>query len=1324
MNLPLTHFSLTLIYESLKAPNSLSAKTVCAQFSSATVKLWDHSFRHWHHCTKHKGWTATKLIRCLDYMVTHMAPAQQAPVFELPSFQHCLKWLLVHLPEDPVQVQTHVKCLAHLLELKADPIQKAFAQRGSIQRWLLTWACSESTLQAIRYYCIRALSHLELLEGSTPALVQLMNRVLESDEAVMIARLLGNQPTFEIDDHWLSLWERSMKYYTLSSEPMKKPAGILYSITHLLNQAASRSATSRRKLAEAHWKPFDLLTLLTRRWCQTLAAEGTQGWLAEEEQVLIKTWRLIYTEADVLPQTQAYGPFVQSVVDLLNCLFMAFLSQGVLAEPNTFKQWSNYQLCIELDARDLEANFSYLQKHEKLLTLFLDVYIQYVQILPYPESPDVIAWCLKTFLLLLHEHETSPLLPKLKKLVIYFLHIEKAIEVLVGAPKLISHSIWQPTLELAREGLTTIACVPEEELESIDIKRSSTIYKADRALVSLELVAQNPRGCERLVEAEVLGLMNFIFDEFRWAPSLLTFYGNFVRLMATLTGRSAFVRVRLREQSRLFPKIKNLLKTAIVHPRDKGCLKLIKGCLLVIISFQYDTTSMQQWLSEDSIVPPVLELVFPWPAEASQKQREECFKHHKETMGLASYVLNEVLGHSLGIRQLTEYPQALYNLCQVALASDAFGDYGLTLHATSCRLLCNAPIMSHVFHLFFRPVIQRPRISDQPHSKLCQYLYQCKLQDFLKMYTFAQTHDDSALKLHEMAAVAIGYASIGQDPKDDWLMTVCQMLVYPVESLLEDDIRRSTAAQVIEILSLDFIWPLPMPRSVVWKSIECKEPVGFVTDDGQKVEASRSLMKEVSPIFHALLSQDYIESEMTRIPLRDVTFHSLNEFVALIHRINADQTALAKDYEWTMSKSNGSRWRYSVSRLAIYRYAQSQPQSTLTQSLSSLRTLVITSISLISSIYGHPLSTLSETAEEPDIDYGSPEFYEKLLLIFGLVLLGGVFAGLTIGLMGMDETNLQVLIQTGTVKEKENAQKVLRLLARGKHWVLVTLLLSNVIVNETLPIILDGVLGGGWKAVVISTALIVIFGEVIPQSICVRYGLAIGAKTSGMVLALMYVMYPIAYPTALLLDYFLGESHGTIYKKAGLKTLVSLHQSVNPSDVDALTEDEVTIIGAVLDLRSKPVSQIMTPIADVFTLSTDDILDEKSIQKILTAGYSRIPIHTPHDPMNFVGMLLTKKLITYDPEDAHPVKDFQISTLPETGPDTSCLDILNFFQEGKSHMALITNNPGGQMGALGVITLEDVIEELIGEEIIDETDVYVDGKQQPSICVTFLISFL
>ena len=302
---------------------------------------------------------------------------------------------------------------------------------------------------------------------------------------------------------------------------------------------------------------------------------------------------------------------------------------------------------------------------------------------------------------------------------------------------------------------------------------------------------------------------------------------------------------------------------------------------------------------------------------------------------------------------------------------------------------------------------------------------------------------------------------------------------------------------------------------------------------------------------------------------------------------------------------------------------------------------------------------------------------------------------------------LRVIKESGEGREKRNATKVLNLLERGKHWVLVTLLLSNVITNETLPIVLDRSLGGGWPAVLGSTVLIVIFGEIVPQSICVRFGLPIGAWMAPCVLVLMYIMAPVAWPTAKLLDYLLGEDHGTVYKKAGLKTLVGFHRDLG--DVgQQLNKDEVTIISAVLDLKDKAIGSIMTPMDDVFTLSLDDILDEETMDDILSRGYSRIPIHHPDKNENFVGMLLVKMLITYDPEDAKPVRDFALATLPETRPDTSCLDIINFFQEGKSHMIMVSEFPGDDHGALGVVTLEDVIEELIGEEIVDESDVFVD----------------
>ncbi|RCH85884.1 hypothetical protein CU097_002646 [Rhizopus azygosporus] len=350
-----------------------------------------------------------------------------------------------------------------------------------------------------------------------------------------------------------------------------------------------------------------------------------------------------------------------------------------------------------------------------------------------------------------------------------------------------------------------------------------------------------------------------------------------------------------------------------------------------------------------------------------------------------------------------------------------------------------------------------------------------------------------------------------------------------------------------------------------------------------------------------------------------------------------------------------------------------------------------------------------------------------------LVLAGGFFAGLTLGLMGLDETHLQVMVETGSESEKKHALQVLKLLDKGKYWVLVTLLLSNVIVNETLPIVLDSLIGGGgiW-AILISTALIVIFGEVIPQcknkTICVRYGLAIGAKCSKIVLVIMYLLYPIAYPTSLVLNHFLGTTRGTTYKKAGkyftllhspiidhthtgLKCLVSMHQS---DDTEGLTSDEVHIISSVLDLKEKRVCDVMTPLKDVVTLSLDTVLDKTIVHQILKQGYSRIPVTAANDKEHYVGMLLVKRLISYDCSDELTVSKFPLSQLPETNPNTSCLDILNFFQEGKSHMALVTKYPGKQ--PLGVITLEDVIESLIGEEIVDETDIFVDKRKRTKVC--------
>lgn len=139
--------------------------------------------------------------------------------------------------------------------------------------------------------------------------------------------------------------------------------------------------------------------------------------------------------------------------------------------------------------------------------------------------------------------------------------------------------------------------------------------------------------------------------------------------------------------------------------------------------------------------------------------------------------------------------------------------------------------------------------------------------------------------------------------------------------------------------------------------------------------------------------------------------------------------------------------------------------------LCKLIILFVSQLPLLDALPHRRDDIISLASDEP-LPAQDPQLWIYLAIAGALVLGGGAFAGLTIALMGQDEIYLQVLAESGEGKEKAHAAKVLKLLKRGKHWVLVTLLLSNVITNETLPIVLDRSLGGGWPAVLGSTVLI------------------------------------------------------------------------------------------------------------------------------------------------------------------------------------------------------------------------------------------------------------
>ena len=107
------------------------------------------------------------------------------------------------------------------------------------------------------------------------------------------------------------------------------------------------------------------------------------------------------------------------------------------------------------------------------------------------------------------------------------------------------------------------------------------------------------------------------------------------------------------------------------------------------------------------------------------------------------------------------------------------------------------------------------------------------------------------------------------------------------------------------------------------------------------------------------------------------------------------------------------------------------------------------------------------------------------------------------------------------------------------------------------------------------------FAEIIPQSVCSRYGLLIDAAMAKPVRIMMWIAFPIAWPIAKLLEYILGAHHGIVYRRSELRELIKMHAADGHGGGD-LDNDTVMMAQGALDLAQKKVSEAMTPIDQVF----------------------------------------------------------------------------------------------------------------------------------------------
>jgi metal transporter CNNM len=323
--------------------------------------------------------------------------------------------------------------------------------------------------------------------------------------------------------------------------------------------------------------------------------------------------------------------------------------------------------------------------------------------------------------------------------------------------------------------------------------------------------------------------------------------------------------------------------------------------------------------------------------------------------------------------------------------------------------------------------------------------------------------------------------------------------------------------------------------------------------------------------------------------------------------------------------------------------------------------------------------------------------YITLIIIILLVLLSGLFSGLTLGLLGLDKTELERKIK---LKDKR-AIKVYSVRKKG-NLLLCTLLLGNVAVNAALAIFL-GSLATGIVAGLVSTGLIVIFGEIIPQATISRYAMAFGSKTAWLVKFFIVILSPICWPIAKTLDYFLGEEMPTIWSKNELEEIIKFHQKSKNSSLDA---DEERIILGALSYSNKTAENVLTPRKVVFSLESKTILNKKVLNKIKKSGFTRIPIYRENID-NIIGVLYVKKLIGIG--KGKKVKDIcQKKNIFKINKNKKLDVLLNDFIKRKIHLAIVFNEYGEFEG---IISLEDILEEILRMQIVDEEDTVKDMQK-------------
>ncbi|MCK5162189.1 MAG: HlyC/CorC family transporter [Desulfobacula sp.] len=324
--------------------------------------------------------------------------------------------------------------------------------------------------------------------------------------------------------------------------------------------------------------------------------------------------------------------------------------------------------------------------------------------------------------------------------------------------------------------------------------------------------------------------------------------------------------------------------------------------------------------------------------------------------------------------------------------------------------------------------------------------------------------------------------------------------------------------------------------------------------------------------------------------------------------------------------------------------------------------------------------------------------FELTLLVIGLFL-SGFFSSSETALFSISKIKALHIAKDGS----KTGLLILKM-KEDSHTLLTTILIGNNLVNIGASAIATSIAISYFKsnavgiATGIMTMLILVFGEIFPKSFANHNNILVARFVIYPLYWLSKLFFPLIYTLS-----FIPKLHGTIDTPHETVTEDELMTMVEVVEEEGeIKEEEKEFITNIFEFDDTSCSEIMTPRADMFAI---DVSQDIDIKNVLKTGYSRIPV-IEDSIDNIIGILHVKDLFASFQKACASESDTsldvkQIMKKPYFIPESQKLDaLLQNFKQKKNHIAVVVDEHGG---VSGIVTLEDVVEEIVGE-IIDETD--------------------